>query len=248
MAYVTFPEQSLWRSKADGSQSQQLTWPPMRALNPHWSPDGKEIAFSAPSLGKSLNTFIIPAQGGSARQLTQSECPELDANWSPDGTQLTYGSFPGYLSGISCPVVLYTMDLKTHEISAVPGSEGLFSPRWSPDGKSMVALDIAFHGLMIRDIASGKWSALVKPSPESELGFPQWSSDGSLVYYRAFLQENAMYSVRVRDHKTEKIADLSGIQTTGTAGTWAAVAPDGSPLILRDVSLNEIYALDFDAP
>jgi hypothetical protein len=63
-----------------------------------------------------------------------------------------------------------------------------------------------------------------------------------------FMPENAIYSVRVRDHKTEKVADLSGIQTTGTAGTWAAVAPDGSPLILRDVSLNEIYALDFDAP
>ncbi len=29
---------------------------------------------------------------------------------------------------------------------------------------------------------------------------------------------------------------------------WAIVAPDGNPLILRDVSLNEIYALDFEAP
>jgi hypothetical protein len=35
---------------------------------------------------------------------------------------------------------------------------------------------------------------------------------------------------------------------TATWGSWAAVAPDGSPLILRDVSLNEIYSFDFDAP
>jgi Tol biopolymer transport system component/DNA-binding winged helix-turn-helix (wHTH) protein len=255
MAYVTFPEQSLWRSKPDGSQSQQLTWPPMQALNPHWSPDGKEIAFSAPSPGKNWKTFIVSAQGGAPRQLTQGECPELDANWSPDGTQLLYGSFPIYASNATCPAVLYTMDLKTHAVSAVPGSEGLFSPRWSPDGKTIVALNVGLNGMMIGDIASRKWSPLLVPLAGSALGWPQWSSDGSLVYYfRSFQAENAVYSIRIKDRKIEKVADLSGLQTTGSNqtngadGTWSAVTPDGSPLILRDASLNEIYALDFGAP
>jgi hypothetical protein len=53
---------------------------------------------------------------------------------------------------------------------------------------------------------------------------------------------------QLKDLKIEKLADASGIQITGTDGNWVAVAPDGSPLILRDVSLNEIYSLDFDAP
>jgi hypothetical protein len=44
------------------------------------------------------------------------------------------------------------------------------------------------------------------------------------------------------------LADISGIPITGTSGNWVAVDPDGSPLILRDVSLDEIYSLDFDAP
>ena len=113
MAYVTFPEQSLWRSKPDGSQRQQLTWPPMTALNPHWSPDGSEIAFSAFLPGQTLKTFIIAAEGGKARQLTQRDCPELDANWSPDGMHLIFGGY-AVLSNASCSDFLLAMDLKTH--------------------------------------------------------------------------------------------------------------------------------------
>jgi Tol biopolymer transport system component/DNA-binding winged helix-turn-helix (wHTH) protein len=243
MAYVTFPGQSLWRSKPDGSQRQQLTWPPMNAENPHWSPDGREIAFTALLPGKTPKTFILAAQGGQARQLTQSGCSELDANWSPDGTHMIFGGFPAF-PGVSCPDGLQSMDLKTHEISAVPGSEGLWAPRLSPDGKSIVALNTTLHSMMIGERGTGKWSELVRTS--DTVSFPQWSGNGSLVYY--FMQD-AMYSIRVKDHKIEKLANISGIPTTGAWwGYWDAVDPDGSPLILRDMSMNEIYALDFDAP
>ena len=79
------------------------------------------------------------------------------------------------------------------------------------------------------------------------VAFPQWSADGSLIYYFDYFR-NAFYSVRVKDHKIEKVADLSGTHRTGAWGFWAAVAPDGSPLILSNLSLNEIYSFDFDAP
>jgi Tol biopolymer transport system component/DNA-binding winged helix-turn-helix (wHTH) protein len=245
ITYVTFPEQSLWRSRPDGTERQQLTWPPMNAQNPHWSPDGREIAFSAHLPGKTSKTFIIAAEGGKPRELTLSECPELDANWSPDGTHLIFGTLI-FVSVPSCPVVLSTLDLNTHKRSTVPGSEGLWSPRWSPDGKSIVALNTNMHSLMLGEIAYGKWSELARSS-FGTVGFPQWSRDGSLIYYLDFFQ-NAMYSVRVKDHKIEKLADLSGIPMTAAWGSWAAVAPDGSTLILRDVSLNEIYSFDFDGP
>jgi hypothetical protein len=136
------------------------------------------------------------------------------------------------------------MDLKTHEISMVPGSQGLWAPRLSPDGRSIVALNTTLHSMMLGEIGTGKWSELVGTS--ETVSFPQWSGNGSLIYY--FMQD-AMYSIRVKDHKIEKLVDISGIPTTGAWwGYWDAVAPDGSPLILRDISLNEIYALDFDAP
>src|ERR1700686_919915 len=45
VAYVSFPEGTLWRSKMDGSERLQLTYPPSQALMPRWSPDGKTIVF-----------------------------------------------------------------------------------------------------------------------------------------------------------------------------------------------------------
>src|ERR1041385_8069546 len=44
VAYVSFPEGTLWRSKSDGSQRIQLSYPPLTAVLPSWSPDGRQIA------------------------------------------------------------------------------------------------------------------------------------------------------------------------------------------------------------
>ena len=41
----------------------------------------------------------------------------------------------------------------------------------------------------------------------------------------------------------------SGVITTGGAfANWSGIAPDGTPLLVRDASIQEIYALDWDAP
>ncbi len=59
VAYVSYPDYSLWRSKPDGSERLQLTYRPLRAALPHWSPDGKKIAFSAATPGKQWKVFVI---------------------------------------------------------------------------------------------------------------------------------------------------------------------------------------------
>jgi hypothetical protein len=38
ITYVSYPEQALWRSRVDGSDRLQLTYPPVLASLPHWSP------------------------------------------------------------------------------------------------------------------------------------------------------------------------------------------------------------------
>jgi len=45
VAYVSYPEGTLWRSRADGSERLQLTYPPSQVLMPRWSYDGKTIVF-----------------------------------------------------------------------------------------------------------------------------------------------------------------------------------------------------------
>src|SRR6516162_10265319 len=45
VAYVLYPEGTLWRRKVDGSERLQLSYPPSQAMLPRWSPDGKTILY-----------------------------------------------------------------------------------------------------------------------------------------------------------------------------------------------------------
>jgi eukaryotic-like serine/threonine-protein kinase len=53
IAYVSLIDETLWVSRADGSERIQLTYPPERAGLPRLSPDGKQIVYVSATLGKS---------------------------------------------------------------------------------------------------------------------------------------------------------------------------------------------------
>ena len=44
------------------------------------------------------------------------------------------------------------------------------------------------------------------------------------------------------------MADLKNTPIVGMAFNWLSLAPDDSPLVLRDTGIKEIYALDIDLP
>src|SRR6202011_5432249 len=67
VAYVTWPDGNLWRSRLDGSEKLQLTTPPVRAESADWSPDGRQIAYTAILPGKRENVFVVSASVGEAR-------------------------------------------------------------------------------------------------------------------------------------------------------------------------------------
>src|SRR5437762_4623167 len=58
VAYVGFPEGNLWRSKIDGSERLQLTFPPVSGFLPRWSPDGKQIAFQGMTPTKPWTMYL----------------------------------------------------------------------------------------------------------------------------------------------------------------------------------------------
>jgi Tol biopolymer transport system component len=82
---VSYPDDSLWRSKADASDKLQWTYPPMHAALPHWSPDGKTIAFTGSKPGKLWKTFLISSDGGNSEEVTSENLAETDPTWSPEG-------------------------------------------------------------------------------------------------------------------------------------------------------------------
>ena len=115
---------------ASGSSSLILrNW---RAL-PAWSPDGSQIAYVSLQGGKPWKIYLISPQGGAPQELLPENVGEIDVSWSSDGTQLAFGRLSFVLNTATNGIQV--VDMKTRQMSILPGSPGLFSPRWSPDGR-----------------------------------------------------------------------------------------------------------------
>lgn len=55
--------------------------------------------------------------------------------------------------------------------------------------------------------------------------------------------------MRLADRKVERAADLKGFRRrVFLYAPWLGVTPDGDPLLLHDISTEEVYALDFEEP
>jgi serine/threonine protein kinase/WD40 repeat protein len=240
VTYVSYPEGTLWRSTVNGEQRLQLTTPPMQVELPRWSPDGKRIAFGARYPEKPWRMFMLPADGGAPEQLTTGEnSTDFDPTWSPDGMSLALSGEP--VAGN----VINILNMTTHQVSELPHSTGLYSPRWSPDARYIAALSIDSARLLLFNVQSQTWTELAK----ANFNFPTWSRDSEYIYFDTVGADQAFFRVRVRDRKLERILALNDVpRGAGTLGPWTGLAPDGSPLFQRDASLDEIYALDWEAP
>jgi dipeptidyl aminopeptidase/acylaminoacyl peptidase len=64
VAYVSYPEEILWRANQDGSNPVQLTDSSMTPRLPRWSPDGDQILFVDFASGGISAIYTIPSQGG----------------------------------------------------------------------------------------------------------------------------------------------------------------------------------------
>ena len=241
VTYVTFPEDILWRSRVDGSERLQLTYPPVEAYMPSWSPDGTRIAFMSRP-GKVVKIVVVSAAGGNAQELTSEQRNEADPSWSPDGILLSFGREVGLNS--SEPPNIQVMNLQTNQDSALPGSDGLFAPRWSPDGRYIAALRSDLTKLMLFDFTTKKWLELGKGA----FAFPNWSHDGKYLYFEDSSQSEVR-RVQISGKKFESIASLKEVRRpNGVPGYWSKAAYDGSPLVMRDAGTQEIYALELQFP
>jgi Tol biopolymer transport system component len=159
----------------------------------------------------------------------------------------TFTNYAGY--GVA-EAPIYTIDLKSKRVATLPGSVGLFAPRWSPDGRYIVAVTAQQPlKLMLFDVTTQKWTKLYS----SEIGYPSWSHDGKYIYFQDWLNQNApvrLSRIRISDRSIETIVQFKnlGRLTAGTIIDWSGLAPDDSPLLARDISSQEVYALDWQAP
>ncbi len=243
-AYVAIPESTLWRCRADGTERRQLTSAPEHAALPHWSPDGKRIAYARREPGKPWRISVIPADGGTPQDILVENRSQVDANWSSDGARIMFG-YSRYDEGINIQIV----DLTTHKTETVPGSDGLYSPRWSPDGRYIAALSTDRAKVMLFDFKSQKWSNWLT-TPAGVMNYPVWSPDSQYLYYDDLITgEEAIRRVKVGESQAERVFAVEGIERyPGPFGLWSSLAADGSSMFVRDQSTQEVYRLSVKLP
>jgi serine/threonine protein kinase/Tol biopolymer transport system component len=238
IAYDTYPEGALWRSKLDGSERLRLTAPPMYGVNPRWSPDGKQILFRAEQTGEPNKICIISANGGTPEQLLPGNAvPRYDPTWSPEGKRILFDE--ALPNGSR---TLKILDLRTYRVVSVPGSDGYTAADWSPDGRHIVALTTDALKMVLFDFETGKWSDLLAGIPMTN---HNWSRDGKYVYFVRVPDNPAVLRIRISDRKLEQVADLKGFTPTGLWGIWLGLDPNDSPLMLQDTGTEDVYALDW---
>jgi eukaryotic-like serine/threonine-protein kinase len=251
VAYCSYPDGTLWRSKVDGSERLQLTSPRAPALQPQWSLDGKQIAYTGARPDTPQHIYVVSADGGAPREITTGDRDEVSPNWSPDGNFIIFGNTPSGFEG-AAPTAIHQLNLKTGELTTLSGSAGYWAPTISPDGALLAAFSKAGR-LALYEWKTQKWTELTQiPTPTIPcllcVNPPKWSHDSRYVYFNSMADgDDAFYRLDVKTRRAERIASLASVKrpTSQSFGAWTGLAPDDSPLALRDISSYEIYALEW---
>jgi eukaryotic-like serine/threonine-protein kinase len=241
VAYVTFPEGILWKANRDGSNRMQLTQPPDHVINPRWSPDSKEIVFTKQGPDGHFSIRRISAVDGAPRWLMSDESADMhDANWSPDGRKAIFGrSAPGPPTTEKRD--LRVVDLETRQVTILPGSGGTWSPRWSPDGRYVVAK--LGESLPLFDFATQRWRKL---PANGDAEFPAFSRDSRFIYFLRYGPDQGVFRIPVAGGKEERVVMIADWHLTGYSGFFMSLDPDDAPLVLRDTGSVDIFALTLE--
>jgi len=251
VTYISYPDSYLWRSRTDGSEKLQLTYDPVDVAGPRWSPDGREITYVCERPGKPAKICIVSVDGGAPREVDMDHQHwHDDPQWSADGKSLIVALYPpGFINTPQQEFAIGQFDLQTKKTKNLPGSEGMVGPRLSPDGRYLSTLSDDEKKMMLLELNTGKWSELARGVV---LQNPNWSLDSKFVYFNDLGPDGPEIDrTSLATRKKERVAILKGISQApipGIGAPWSGVASDGSPLIMRDVGIRELYSLELQLP
>jgi DNA-binding winged helix-turn-helix (wHTH) protein len=238
VAYVTYPQRTLWVRQADGKRPIQLTSQPLVASYPRWSPDGKRIAFGAnESDEKPMRLYLVDAEGGPVSPAVPS-APGSQGypTWSPDGKTLLYGIVNNSLRE---EAYIRAADLETGRVTKLPGSDGLFAPRWSPDGRAIAALRFTGdRNLALLRISDKHWQEM----PGRRVDWPAWMPDSKSILC---VSGGIVLRYHINSGKFEIITQQKPSEIGGYS-RWIGTSFRGSPLRTLNRDSPQIYALQLD--
>jgi Tol biopolymer transport system component/DNA-binding winged helix-turn-helix (wHTH) protein len=234
---------ALWKSRRNGKERVELTPLPPGALAPQWSPDGKEVLFTAFFLEKKPQLYIVPSAGGTPHAVLPvgADGSTRSGDWSPDGKKILFDYAERGESD------LRILDRASAQVETLRDSRALVEARWSPDGQHIAAINNETHQIVLYSLQKKVWLVIADASNAQGM---RWSADSNFVYYQELADpELAVYRVRLTPSSPEKIHGFSRLlDSMASQCHFTGVAPDGSIYATVDRGGTDLYALDLKLP
>lgn len=251
----------LWVVPRSGGRAMRLTATPQVETDPHFSPDGSLIAYTATVAGNT-DVYVVPAQGGQPERLTWH--PEVDraAGWTPDGRHVLFAS-----TRANPPHNSYNRLFRISVNGGLP--QALPLPRatagaYAPDGSRIAYQEIArefvpqwrdasfwrhYRGgrtAPIRVFDPGDASATELPWTDSNDSDPMWI--GNTIYFLS--DRNFTTNLFAYRTDTEELTQLTRHDDfdvmNATAGPDAVVYEQAGYIHLVDARTGRSEQLDID--
>jgi Tol biopolymer transport system component/DNA-binding winged helix-turn-helix (wHTH) protein len=241
VAWLNAADGSLWRSRADGRERIEVTTPPLRIFNMKWSPDNRTLALMAEDPGKPWKVYLVKAEGDIPTPVLKEDRNEADPDWSADGKSIIFGRLPDRME-TGQPKAIYQLNLETRQLTEIPGSAGLFSPRLSPDGRYIAAIRLDQKALMLYDTTTQHWTTLA----EHGVGDPTWAHDSRSVYFQDFLEAGKpIYRIAIPGGQPQPVATIQNLRPiAATDFRLIGLAPGDRPIVSARTSSVNLYEVD----
>jgi Tol biopolymer transport system component len=142
------------------------------------------------------------------------------------------------------PKAVYLLNLQTRKVTEIPGSTGLFSPRFSPDGRYIAAIRLDQKALLLFDRTQQQWTTITTHG----VGDPAWSHDGRYLYFQDFLETGKpIYRIAVPGGSAEQVATIGNLRpVAATDFRLIGLAPGDLPIVSAHTSTVNLYSVDLD--
>ncbi|HEV2578958.1 MAG TPA: winged helix-turn-helix domain-containing protein [Acidobacteriaceae bacterium] len=183
VAWVRRDDGTLWRSRADGTDRVRVIGAPYRVSSMAWSPDAARLAIMARHPGAPWRILIADVQSSHIEELLRDDPHnEADPQWAAGGSSIIFGRLPPRLAEPALARALFRVDLATRRMVKLSGSDGLFSPRVSGDGRTLVALSVDQTVLRQLNLDTGDW----RTAAIGHFDDPVFLGGGHALIYRNF--------------------------------------------------------------
>ncbi len=170
----------------NGRAVTRLTHNPAIDIHPHFSPDGRQVAFASDRNGN-FDIFVTDSQrGGACWQITSSPQDDIYPSWSPDGRWLCYSS-----RSVTGEWEIWMRETGTEQ--SINLGPGLY-PEWSPSGEKLAFQRASNRGpfwysLWVIDVQGSQVSEVVSSDDYAAIN-PSWSPDGEWICFTSVHKSN----------------------------------------------------------